>query len=180
MWHSDSSFREVPTYVSIMCAYEVPEEGGLTEFVSTRAAHTRLDEEMRRRIEPLIVVHDYVFSRSRVAPDAVTPSHAASLPPVPQRLVRRNPRSGAANFYVGSHAREIEGWDYAESRRLIDGLTAEATQPEHVYSHAWRPGDLVIWDNRCLLHRGSGYDADRYRRYMRQTRVAGAGRTLDE
>jgi alpha-ketoglutarate-dependent 2,4-dichlorophenoxyacetate dioxygenase len=180
MWHSDSSFREVPTLVSIMCAYEVPAEGGLTEFVSQRAAYDRLPDETRQEIEPLVAIHDYVFSRSKVAPDAVTPSHAASLPPVRQKLVRRNPRTAERNFYVGSHAREIEGWDYTESRRLLDGLLAEATGPEHVYAHAWRPGDLVIWDNRCLLHRGSGYDADRYRRYMRQTRVAGAGPTLAE
>jgi len=180
MWHSDSSFREVPTFVSIMCAYEVPAEGGETLFVSQRAAYARLSEAARDEIEPLIAIHDYVFSRSKVAPDAVTPSHAASLPPVRQKLVRRNPRTGARNFFVGSHAREIDGWDYDDGRRLLDGLLDEATGTVHVYAHAWRPGDLVIWDNRCLLHRGSGYDADKYRRYMRQTRVAGAGPTLAE
>ena len=180
MWHSDSSFRETPSFVSIMCAYETPSDGGETLFVSGRTAYARLPDEIRATIDPLIVVHDYVFSRSKVGPDAVSPSHAASLPPVRQKLVRTNPRTGAKNYYVGSHAKQVEGWDEADSRTLLDDLLARATGPEHVYSHRWRPGDLVIWDNRCLLHRGAGYDADKHRRYMRQTRVRGPGSTLDE
>lgn len=180
MWHSDSSFRDVPSKFSVMCAYEVPAEGGLTRFVSQRAAYARLPGTMKEKIDPLHAVHDYVFSRSKVGPDAVTPSHAASLPPVEQKLVRRNPRTGDKNYFVGSHAKEIAGWGFAESRALLDDLLAQATADAHVYAHAWRPGDLVIWDNRCLLHRGSGYDADKYRRRMRQTRVSGEGSTLDE
>ena len=123
MWHSDSSFREVPSFVSIMSAYEVPEQGGETEFASCRAAYARLSSDLKEQIDPLVGIHDYVFSRSKVSPDAVTPSHAASLPPMRQKLVRENPR---------------------------------------------------------LIHRGSGYDADRYRRRMRQTRVTGNGPTLHE
>ena len=180
MWHSDSSFREVPTYVTIMCAYEVPGEGGMTQYVSQRAAYNRLTEKTQVDIDPLIAIHDYVFSRSKVSDDAVTPSHANSLPPVRQKLVRKNPATGERNFYVGSHAREIEGWGFAESRDLLDDLLARTTEREHIYEHTWSPGDLVIWDNRCLLHRGSGYDADKYRRRMRQTRVQGAGSTLQE
>jgi alpha-ketoglutarate-dependent 2,4-dichlorophenoxyacetate dioxygenase len=163
-----------------MCAYEVPDEGGRTEFVSERAAYARLPDAVKQKIEPLHAVHDYVFSRSKVGPDAVTPSHAASLPPVEQKLVRTNPRTGEKNFFVGSHAKEIAGWEFEESRVLIEDLEARATEAEHIYSHAWQPGDLVVWDNRCLLHRGSGYDADRYRRRMRQTRVAGTCSTLEE
>ncbi len=178
MWHSDSSFRPVPTYVSIMSAHEVPAAGGETEFISARAAYDRLPAETRARIDPLVVIHDYVYSRSKVAP--VDPSHAASLPPVRQRFVRANTRTGARNLYLGSHARSVEGWSDTDSRTLIEGLMAEATRPDSVYSHRWAAGDLVIWDNRCLLHRGAGYDADAYRRRMRQTRVVGAGRTLDE
>ncbi|MDA1098466.1 MAG: TauD/TfdA family dioxygenase [Proteobacteria bacterium] len=180
MWHSDSSFREVPSRLSIMCAYEVPETGGVTEFASARAAYRRLDDAMQERIEPLVAIHDYVFSRSKVAPDAVTPSLAASLPPVRQKLVRTNPGTGARNYYIGSHAKAIEGWSDGGSRQLIDDLQERATKAECIYAHAWQPGDLVIWDNRCLIHRGSGYDADRYRRYMRQTRVRGDGPTLQE
>jgi len=180
MWHTDSSFRETPSFISIMCAHEVPKVGGRTEFVSGRAAYRRLPDALRATIEPLTAIHDYVYSRGKVSPDAVTPSHAASLPPVRQKLVRANPRTGARNYYVGAHAKAIVGWEEARGRALLDDLLDRATGDEQVYSHDWQPGDLVIWDNRCLLHRGSGYDADRYRRYIRQTRVQGAGSTLDE
>lgn len=180
MWHSDSSFRKVPCRLSIMCAYETPDEGGATTFVSARAAYNRLDDETKARIDPLIGIHDYVYSRSKVAPDAVSPSLAASLPPVPQKLVRSNPGNGARNYFVGSHAKAIDGWSEQDSRALLDDLLERATQPEYAYSHNWRPGDVVIWDNRCLVHRGEGYDADRYRRYMRQMRTKGDGPTLAE
>ncbi len=179
LWHTDSSFRTVPSYVSIMSVHEVPEEGGQTQFASARAAYARLPEARKAAIDPLVVIHDYVFSRSQVADDAVTPSHAASLPPVRQKLVRTNPRNGAKNYYVGSHAKVVEGWDRPTSRRLLDDLLEQAVGADHVYTHAWEAGQLVVWDNRCLLHRGTGYDADRYRRYMRQTRVRGVA-TLAE
>ena len=178
MWHTDSSFREVPSFVSINYATEVPEEGGQTQYVSARSAYDRLSDEVKQTIDPLIVFHDYVYSRSKVAP--VTKSHAASLPPVQQKLVRKNPNNSEKNFYVGSHAREVVGWDEDRSRELLDGLLEGATGADHIYTHQWKPGQLVVWDNRCLLHRGTGYDADKYRRYMRQTRVVGTGSTLLE
>ena len=177
LWHSDSSFRQVPSFVSILHAYEVPGEGGETEFVSQRAAYGRLDDDVKTQIDDLHVLHDYVFSRTKVAP--VHDNHAASLPPIEHKLVRSNPNTGVRNFYVGSHARSIIGWSGINSRRLIDQLNEEATVPEAQYSHRFSEGDTVFWDNRCVLHRGAGYDADRWRRFMRQSRVRGAGRTLD-
>ena len=178
MWHSDSSFRLVPSHVSITPAYEDPGEGGATEFVSQRAAYERLPEATKTTIDPLHVLHDYVFSRSKVAP--VDANHAASLPPIENKLVRTNPGNGKKNYYVGSHARSIIGWSGVDGRRLIDDLLERATRPQDVYAHQWQVGDTVIWDNRCLLHRGSGYDADRWRRRMQQTRVAGVGPTAQE
>lgn len=180
MWHSDASFKPVPAFLSIMCAYETPAEGGATMFVSLRAAYDRLSSERKAEIQPLIAIHDYVYSRSKVAPDAVSPEIATSLPPVRQRLVRANPATGARNLFLGSHVREIEGMDKVAGRALIDELTEASIQPEHVYTHAWQPGEVVFWDNRCLLHAGAGYDADRHRRYMRQTRVSGTCSTLEE
>ena len=178
LWHTDSSFRLTPTYVSITHAYEVPGEDGATQFVSMRAGYARLPEELQTAIDPLHVIHDYVFSRSKVAP--VDPNHAASLPPIEHKLVRTNPGNGRKNFYVGSHARSIVGWSGIDSRKLIDDLLERCTRPQDIYAHQWRVGDTVLWDNRCLLHRGAGYDADRWRRRMRQTRVRGQGPTLDE
>lgn len=180
MWHSDSSFREVPSFVSLMAAYETPDKGGETLFVSGRAAFARLGATEQARLQDMVGIHDYTYSRSKVAPDAVSPELSASLPPVRQRLVRRNARTGARNLFIGSHLREIDGMGLAASRPLIEDLTDRAVSEAHVYAHRWRPGDFVIWDNRCLLHRGAGYDADRYRRYMRQTRVKGLGSTMAE
>ena len=171
MWHSDSSFRPVPSKYSISFAYEVTPEGGELEFVSTRAAYKRLPQDIKSRIEDLVGIHDYTFSRSKVA--TVLQSIADSLPPVRQRLVLTNPENNQKNYYVGSHLKEIEGLNDADSRALIDDLIQRAVEPENIYSHHWQVGDLLIWDNRCLLHRGSAYDADRYRRRMHQTRVLG-------
>ena len=178
LWHSDSSFRLVPSYVSILHAYEVPAQGGATEFVSQRSAYSRLDSQTQNQINELHVLHDYVFSRTKTAP--VHDNHAASLPPIEQKLVRTNPRHGRRNYYVGAHARSIIGWSGIDSRKLIDELNDLATRPEHRWSQQWSPGDTLFWDNRCILHRGTGYDADLYRRNMRQTRVRGAGPTLEE
>ena len=108
-----------------MCVYEVPDEGGETEFISARAAYARLDPAEQEKIDPLIAVHDYVFSRSKVT--TVSDSHAASLPPVPQKLVRVNPRTGAKNYYVGSHAKSIQGWSETDSRDLLNDLLTRAT-----------------------------------------------------
>lgn len=180
MWHTDASFKPVPAKLSIMCAYETPSEGGETLFVSNRAAYERLSPAERERVDPLIGVHDYVFSRSKVSPDAVSPSLAASLPPVRQRLVRTNPANGRKNLFIGSHVREIESMEEAEGRALLDGLVEHATPDDAVLAHRWAPGQTAVWDNRCLLHKGAGYDADKHRRYMRQTRVSGDRPSLEE
>lgn len=180
MWHSDSSFREIPARFSISYAYEVTPEGGELEFVSTRAAYARLPAELKETIADLVVVHDYVYSRSKVGENVVSDSLAVSLPPVRQKLVRTNHATGAKNFYLGSHARSIEGWNDDDARALLDDLVARASKSEYRYQHRWQVGDLLIWDNRCVLHRGRPYDADRYRRRMHQTRVAGLCSSLDE
>jgi len=180
MWHSDSSFKRVPARFSISYAHEVTPEGGELEFVSTRPAYARLPADLREKIADLVVIHDYVYSRSKVGEDVVSDSLAATLPPVPQKLVRTNPVTGDKNYYVGSHARSIEGWRDEDARPLLDDLIARATQPESRYVHRWQAGELIIWDNRCVLHRGRPYDADRYRRRMHQTRVAGFCSSLEE
>ena len=158
----------------------MPAEGGETEFVSTRAAYKRLDKALQNKIDPLVGIHDYIFSRTMVSEDAVTSGQREFMYPVRQKLVRTNPYTGDKNFFIGSHVRDIVGWQQKDSRPLLDNLLEEATRAQSVYRHQWQAGDLVIWDNRCILHRGCGYDADKYRRYMRQTRVRGQGPTLAE
>ena len=180
MWHSDSSFREIPAMYSMLTAYEVPGEAGETEFASGRAAYRRLDPETRQLIDGRIGIHDYIYSRTKVGEDAVNQGQRTYMHPVRQRLVRQNPLTGERNVFVGSHVKEIEGMPDAEARPLIKRLIAEVTRPESVYRHRWQVGDFAIWDNRCLLHSGCGYDADRYRRRMCQTRVRGQAPSIAE
>ncbi len=172
LWHSDSSFRQVPSYVSILHAYEVPGEGGATSFVSERAAYDRLTAAEKDQIDNLRGLHDYVFSRAKRAP--VDDNHAASLPPVAHPLVKTNPGNGRKNLFIGSHVRSILGLSGIDSRALINDLLEKTTRPEDVYSHQWAAGDTVVWDNRCVLHKGNGFDADKWRRRLRQTRVVGS------
>ena len=180
MWHTDSSFREIPAMYSLLAAYEVPDEAGETEFASARAAYARLDPATRELIEDKVGIHDYIYSRTKVGADAVNQGQRTYMHPVRQRLVRQNPVTGERNYFVASHVKAIEGMDDREARPLLDRLIDEATRPESVYRHRWRAGDFVIWDNRCLLHRGCGYDAEKYRRRMHQTRVRCPGPSLAE
>ena len=179
LWHTDSSFKPVPAMASLLSGREVPPEGGETEFVSMRHAYATLPEATRARLEGRVVVHSILYSRSTIAPGLFDPEHEKGLPPVRQALVRVNPENGRKAIYIGSHAWYIEGLPYDESRRLLDELLAHTTRPEAVYPHRWRQWDLVMWDNRCVLHRGRPWDANRHRRVRRRTTVAGEGPTAE-
>ena len=179
LWHTDSSFKPVPAMASLLSGREVPPAGGETEFVSMRHAWATLREETRRRLEGRVVVHSILYSRSTIAKGLFDPEHERELLPVRQALVRANPNNGRKGIYIGSHAWYIEGMDYAESRRLLDDLLAHTTQPECVFQHHWKQWDLVMWDNRCVLHRGRPWDAATYKRVMRRTTIAGEGPTAD-
>jgi alpha-ketoglutarate-dependent 2,4-dichlorophenoxyacetate dioxygenase len=179
LWHSDSSFKPVPALASALSGREVPPAGGETEFASMRHAWATLPEDVQRRIDGRVVVHSILYSRSTIAPGLFNPLQEKGLPPVRQALVRSNPVNGRKAIYVGSHAWYVEGMDHAESRKLLDDLLAHATRPEVVYQHRWRQWDLVMWDNRCVLHRGRPWDASRHRRVMRRTTNAGEGPTAE-
>jgi alpha-ketoglutarate-dependent 2,4-dichlorophenoxyacetate dioxygenase len=179
LWHTDSSFKPVPAMASLLSGREVPPAGGETEFVSMRHAWATLREETRRRLEGRVVVHSILYSRSTIAKGLFDPEHERELLPVRQALVRANPTNGRKGIYIGSHAWYIEGMDYAESRRLLDDLLAHTTQPEYVFQHRWKQWDLVMWDNRCVLHRGRPWDAAKHKRVMRRTTIAGEGPTAD-
>ncbi len=179
LWHTDSSFKPVPAMASLLSGREVPPTGGETEFVSMRHAYATLPEETRRRIEGRVVVHSILYSRSTIAKGLFDPEHERGLPPVRQALVRTNPVNGRKSIYIGSHAWYIEGLPYDESRRLLDELHAHTTRPEGVFQHRWRQWDLVMWDNRCILHRGRPWDAAKHARVMRRTTIAGEGPTAE-
>jgi alpha-ketoglutarate-dependent 2,4-dichlorophenoxyacetate dioxygenase len=179
MWHSDSSFKRVPALASLLSAREAPPEGGETEFASMRVAYEGLPAAMRQRLEGRVAIHSFVYSRGLIGDALLPPDHAAQVPPVPQALVRANPVHGRKAFYVGSHACEIVGMSTAEARALLRELLEAATGADRVYTHRWAPGDLVMWDNRCALHRGRLWDSARYQRVMHRTTVAGDGPTAD-
>jgi alpha-ketoglutarate-dependent 2,4-dichlorophenoxyacetate dioxygenase len=180
LWHTDSSFKRVPALASLLAGRECPPEGGETEFASMRVAWERLSAERQRQLEGLVAVHSFAYSRGLVAPGVLTPEHAAQVPPVEQVLVRVNPVNGRKSIYVASHASHIVGMPEEEGRALIRELTELATRPDSVYRHRWMAGDLVMWDNRCMLHRGRPWDGTRYRRVMHRTTVAGAGPTVPD
>lgn len=180
MWHTDSSFKPVPAYCSMLSGREVPSTGGDTQFASCRAAYEAMPETERRRLEGLVAEHDYGYSRSLVTGYEAPKETLAEVPPVQHAVVRTNPANGRKNFYTGSHASYIVGWPVEKGRKLLRDLVGKASQPEFVYSHQWRQFDFVIWDNRCVLHRATSYDATRHRRIMRRTTVAGTGPTVDQ
>ncbi len=177
MWHTDSSFKRIPATASLLSGREVPPTEGETEFATERAAYADLSEEMRERIDPLVAIHDFAYNRSLIDPNLMTEEQKRETPPVPHAVVRTNPANGRKNFYAGAHASHIRGMPVEEGRALLRALTDLATQPK--YTHTWRDNDLVIWDNRCCLHRGRPWDKVHYRRMMYRTTVAGIGPTAD-
>ena len=180
MWHTDSSFKRVPAHASLLSAREIPPVGGETQFASMRVGYARLPADLQRFLDGTVAIHSFVYSRGLVDDALMPPDHAAQVPPVRQALVRANPVNGRKAFYVGSHACEIVGMPTAEARALLRELRETATRPELVYTHRWRVGDLVMWDNRCMLHRGRPWDESRYRRVMHRTTVAGTGPTAPD
>lgn len=177
LWHSDSSFKPVPAQASLLSGREVPPEGGETEFVSCRVAWESLSPEMQGRLEGKVAIHSFAYSRGLIDPTLLSQEVKDALPPVRQALVRANPANGRKSVYIGAHASHIEGLPTEEGRALLEELLARATRTECVYRHTWRQHDLVIWDNRCMLHRGRPWDAKQYTRVMHRTTVAGDGPT---
>jgi alpha-ketoglutarate-dependent 2,4-dichlorophenoxyacetate dioxygenase len=177
MWHTDSSFKQVPAQASLLSGRTVPPRGGETEFVSCRVAWEALAPEMQRRLEGKVAVHSFAYSRGLLDPTLLGPETERLYPPVRQALVRANPINGKKTVYIGAHASHIEGMPVEEGRALLKQLLEVATRPESVYRHTWRQHDLVIWDNRCVLHRGRPWDSKRYTRIMHRTTVAGDGPT---
>jgi alpha-ketoglutarate-dependent 2,4-dichlorophenoxyacetate dioxygenase len=169
LWHTDSSFKQVPALTSILSARIIPANGGETEFVSTRLAFERLDPGLHRKLENSFAWHDYAHSRSQIAPDLASPEERAALPPQCWRMVWKNPVNGRGAIYLASHAYAVEGMDAAAGTKLIEELMAFATAPGSSYLHQWRGGDVVMWDNRATMHRGRPWPAHEPRLMVRTT-----------
>lgn len=172
-WHTDSSFKRVPAKASLLSARKVPRQGGETEWADMRAAYDALDDTARARIDAATAVHSYRYSQGLIGgTDVLSEAEWAALPPVEHPVVRVHPATGRRSIYAGRHASHIEGENVEEGRALLDRLTAEAAQPPRVFRHKWTEGDLAIWDNRCMLHRGHTWPSDEPR-VMARTTIAG-------
>jgi alpha-ketoglutarate-dependent 2,4-dichlorophenoxyacetate dioxygenase len=169
LWHTDASFRAVPGALSMLYAHVIPEEGGDTEFADLRAAYDALPEAKKNELEGLVAEHSIWRSREQLGVVQYTEEERASLPPVPQRLVRTHPGSHRKTLYLAAHASHILGMPVADGRLIILDLIEHATQPRFVHAHRWAKGDLVIWDNRCTMHRARPFDTTKVRDLRRVT-----------
>ncbi len=169
LWHTDASFRAVPGGLSMLYAHIIPEEGGDTEFADLRAAYDALPETKKKELEGLVAEHSIWRSREQLGVVQYTDEERASLPPVPQRVVRTHPGSHRKTLYLAAHASHILGLPVADGRLIILDLIEHATQPRFVHSHSWKKGDLVIWDNRCTMHRARPFDTTKVRDLRRVT-----------
>jgi alpha-ketoglutarate-dependent 2,4-dichlorophenoxyacetate dioxygenase len=169
LWHTDSSFKKTPALASVLTARVLPGDGGETEFTSTRLAWERLPADLQGRLKEAVATHSYANSRDQIHPDLATEIERKALPPVRWRLNWRNPSNDRRALYVASHAYAIDGMDDRDARQLLAQLLDEATRREFVYSHKWRQGDAVMWDNRAMLHRGRPWDYAQERTMVRTT-----------
>ena len=180
LWHTDSSFRPVPAKCSLLYASSIPPVGGQTEFADLRAAYDDLPAATIARLEGLVAEHSIRESRSKIGYDQFTEDEIKGLPAAPQVVVRTHAGSGRRTLYLASHAGRIFGMDDAEARPLLAELIEHATQRQFIYSHRWRANDLVMWDDRCTMHRGLAFDDLRYKRDMRRTTVRDSAPTCEQ
>ena len=180
LWHTDSSFKATPAHYSMLHARTIPPEGGETEFADMRCAWDRLPDAMKSKIESLVCDHSLIYSRAQLGFEEFTDDEKREFAPVPQRLVRRHPGSNRKCIYLSSHIGQIRGWPRPEAMALIRDLVEHATQKDVVYRHVWRENDLVMWDNRCTMHRGRTFDDKQYKRDMRRLTLEDSAPTLQQ
>ncbi len=180
LWHSDSSFKSTPALYSMLHARVIPPEGGETEFADMRAAWDALPDKEKARVRNFTTWHSLIYSRAQLGFDAYTEEEKKAFAPVQQRLVRRHPGSGRVSLYLSAHIGRVEGMPVPEGMMMIRDLTEHATQPAFTYRHQWKKDDLVVWDNRCTLHRGRAYEDSVYPRDMRRVTLQDVAPTLEQ
>lgn len=169
LWHTDSCFKAPPALASVLSARMIPPTGGETEFASLRCTWERLPEAMRARLANAYAWHDYAHSRSKIAPHLASEREKTALPPICWRIRWRNPANGRDALYIASHTYAIDGMSKEEAQALITELVDFATAPGCTFLHRWQPGDVIMWDNRAVLHRGRPWPADKPRHMVRTT-----------
>ena len=154
LWHTDSTFLPAPALTNILAAREISSHGGETEFASTRGAWQDLPEILKAKARTAVLRHRFAHSRGKISAELARQETYTKWPEQAWKAVWRNPVNGADALYLASHAFAVEGLPEAEGQALIDELIAFATRPGTVYTHPWRLGDVLIWDERAILHRG--------------------------
>lgn len=173
-WHTDGSWQRVTGQATLIYGEVTPESGGETHFCDMYGAYERLDATWKARIANLRAVHNLDFSRNRRhGEDPLTEAQRRAKPPVDHPVVRTHPETGRKCLYLGDHAEYIAGMPYDEGRALIEELNALAVQPDLTYEHRWTPRELIVWDNRCVMHRATAYDAATQPRVIRRCTVLG-------
>ena len=180
LWHSDSSFRPIPAKYSLLSGRVIPSWGANTEFADMRAAYDALDDRTKAEIEDLVCLHSLIYSREAIGFTELAEEERAAFRPVRQRLVRTHPVTGRKSLFLAAHAGAIEDKTIPEARLFLRDLMEHATQREFVYSHQWRVGDLVMWDNRQTMHRGRRFDDRNEVRDVRRTTLAGDVATIEQ
>lgn len=175
LWHSDASFRAVGAGYTLLHARVIPSKGGNTEFADMRAAYEALSAEEKAEVDGLICEHSIVFSREQIGLEVKSDEHSDKLKPVPHKLVLTDPVNGRKSLYLSSHIGAIQGWPVPEARAFLRDLTEHATQKPFVYAHEWRVGDLVMWDNRTVMHRARPFKDLQEKRDLRRTSLKGVG-----
>jgi len=173
-WHTDGSWQRVTGHATIIYGEVVPDTGGETHFADMYGAYERLTDAWKARIAGLRAIHNLDFSRTRRhGEDPMTQAQRLAKPPVDHPVVRTHPETGRKCLYLGDHAESIVGMPYAEGRAMIEELNRLAIHPDLTYEHRWTPGELLVWDNRCTMHRATAYDPATQRRVVRRCTVLG-------
>ena len=180
LWHTDSSFKFLPSLCSLLYSRTIAPIGGHTQFADQRAAYDALPESMKTKLHGLVAEHCIAHSRQRSGFTEFNEDERRRLPPVPQVLVRTLPDSRRKTLYVASHAGRVLGMPDDEGRALIDSLIAHAVQRQFVHTHRWRPHELVMWDNRCTMHRGTDFDDLRWVRDMQRVTISDIANSCEQ
>jgi alpha-ketoglutarate-dependent 2,4-dichlorophenoxyacetate dioxygenase len=175
LWHSDASFRAIGAGYTLLHGRVIPRKGGNTEFADMRAAYDALDASLKAEVESLLCEHSIVFSREQIGFSDYAPGNEERLRPVQHRLVITHPVTGRKSLYLSSHIGGIVGWPVPEARAFIRDLMEHATQRQFVYAHEWRVNDLVMWDNRTVMHRARSFNDLKEVRDLRRTSIKGTG-----
>jgi alpha-ketoglutarate-dependent 2,4-dichlorophenoxyacetate dioxygenase len=180
LWHTDSSFKRLPSLCSLLYSRKIAPIGGHTQFADQRAAYDALPEATKKKLHGLVAEHCIAHSRLRSGFTEFNEDEKRRLPPVPQMLVRTLPESGRKSLYVASHAGRIFEMPDAEGRALIDELIEHTIQQQFIYTHRWRPNELIMWDNRCTMHRGTDYDDLRWVRDMQRVTISDVANSCEQ